>query len=258
MRKLKGFFVVVVTIAVLVCGTAGLIRFSRTRSSAPRTVKANLVSVENAGGIYLFAARVGPHVVMFDTGLDPEGRPVDVALGALGAGREDVTDVFLTHGHMDHIAGAARLERARIHLGAGDVALASGRELPEAVVAQVLARIAPGPPVSTNDALSGPAAVDVGNGRTVRALPVPGHTPGSYAFLYDGVLFVGDIMTFKEGQLEPPPKLFDPHPEENRASIRSLKTQLGSDAVETVCTAHGGCTPTGLGQSLLDDLVSRV
>ena len=38
---------------------------------------------------------------------------------------------------------------------------------------------------------------------------MPGHTPGSYAFLYDGVLFVGDAMLFKQGRLDRGPKLLD-------------------------------------------------
>jgi glyoxylase-like metal-dependent hydrolase (beta-lactamase superfamily II) len=104
--------------------------------------------------------------------------------------------------------------------------------------------------VGAPDAAGGP--------KSVKAYPVPGHTPGSYVFLYDGVLIAGDIMVYKQGRLEPTPRVFDPHPEQNKASIRSLKTQLENETIDVVCTAHGGCTPKGLGRNLLDELISRV
>ena len=95
--------------------------------------------------------------------------------------------------------------------------------------------------------------------KTVKAFPVPGHTPGSYAFLYDGVLIAGDIMVLKQGRLDTPPRVFNPHPDGERgASIISLKTQLANETIDIVCTSHGGCTPKGLGRMLLDELIARL
>jgi glyoxylase-like metal-dependent hydrolase (beta-lactamase superfamily II) len=94
--------------------------------------------------------------------------------------------------------------------------------------------------------------------KVVKAFPVPGHTPGSTAYLYDGVLVVGDIMVFKQGRLEPTPGLLDAHPEQNKAAIRSLKAALANETLDVVCTSHGGCTPSGLGKNLLDELISRL
>jgi glyoxylase-like metal-dependent hydrolase (beta-lactamase superfamily II) len=258
MRLLKGILVLLVVVAVVAVGGGAAIRLSRSKASAPVVVKQDLLSEESSGGIYLFAARAGSKVILFDTGADPGGAPVDAALAALGASRGDVSDVFLTHGHFDHIAGASQLPRARIHLGAGDVAMAQGLAAPEALAARIMRQVLPAPPVTASDPLTGSASIDLGESRAVRALPVPGHTPGSYAFLYDGVLFVGDIMVFKEGRLEPTPRLFNPRPEENAAAIRSLKTQLGGADIDTVCTAHGGCTPRGLGRNLLEEISARI
>ena len=74
------------------------------------------------------------------------------------------------------------------------------------------------------------------------------------------MLVVGDIMELKQGRLDTPLRLFDPHPEQNKASIISLKTQLANETVDIVCTSrHGhGCTPKGLGKTLLDDLIQRL
>jgi hydroxyacylglutathione hydrolase len=258
MRAIKGVLIFLVIVVLLAGGAAVAMRVTRTKVSEPTEVKPNIVSVSSGFGAYVFASKVGPHVIFFDTGVDPQGHPLDVALGALHAGRSDVSDVFLTHGHMDHTAGAAQLASAKVHIGAADVALAEGKVEPEAMLGKVFNKVLPSPPVSASDPLNGASSIDVGDGKTVKAFPVPGHTPGSYAFLYDGVLFVGDIMVFKQGQLEPPPKLFDARPEENKAAVRSLKLQLANESVDTVCTAHGGCTPKGLGKNLLDDLIARI
>jgi len=258
MRVAKGFVILLAVLASLAVGAGAALRLNRSKASAASPVKPSLVAVVNAGGIYVFAARADGHVLLFDTGADPEGRPIDVALEALAAARGDVSDVFLTHGHMDHTAGAALLPRAKVHLGAGDVDLAAGKASPEAIMVKIMNLVLPAPPVTTTDPLSGASSIDVGDGKAVKALPVPGHTPGSYAFFYDGVLFVGDIMVLKQGRLEPTPRLFDANPEANRAAIRSLKSQLGDSTIDIVCTAHGGCTPKGLGANLLDEIVSRI
>jgi hydroxyacylglutathione hydrolase len=258
MRGIKGFLVLVIVTVLLAGAGALLLRFTRSRVGDPTIVKLGIAAVSNAGGIYVFGAKIGPRVILFDTGLDPEGHPIDAVLGALGAYRGAIKDVFLTHAHMDHVAGVSQLPEAQIHLGAADVPMAEGKAHPDGLVIKAIELVVPAPPVAINQPITGPASFDVGEGKTVKAFPVPGHTPGSYAFLFDGVLFVGDIMVFKQGQLEPPPSMFDPHPAENKAAVRSLKTQLANESVDTVCTAHGGCTPKGLGRSLLDELIARM
>ena len=94
--------------------------------------------------------------------------------------------------------------------------------------------------------------------KKVKAFPLAGHTPGSYAFLYDGVLFVGDAIQFKQGRLDPPMKLFESNLDASKAAIRELNKTVEKEEFEIVCTGHGGCTPKGLGRNLLSDLAGRV
>jgi glyoxylase-like metal-dependent hydrolase (beta-lactamase superfamily II) len=267
MRALKSLLVIVIVLAALGGGAAVALRASRGKVEAPTTLKTDFVTAQNAISIGLYAARVapGPHVIVFDAGLDPQGHPIDVLLSALGASRDDVTDVFLTHGHPDHVAGIAVLPKARVHLGAADVPLAAQQIQPDALMPMVFGKLVGNPPVTANTPLTGAATFPVGaNGdatKVVKAFPVPGHTPGSFAYLYDGVLVVGDIMQLKQGRLDTTMRLADPHPEQNKASIISLKQQLANENVDVVCTAHGnngGCTPKGLGKTLLDDLIQRL
>ena len=266
MRYLKVLLVLVIVVAAIGGGAALGLRAGRNKVSTPSVIKPDFFVVTNAMGIGLFAARVapGPHVIFFDTGLDPEGRPVDALLHALGASRDDVTDVFLTHGHFDHVAGAHVLTNARLHLGAPDVPLAAGQIQPDALVPMLLGKVLATPPVTANAPMMLPATfpvgapLDAGATKMVKAFPTPGHTPGSYVFLYDGVLIAGDIMVLKQGRLDTTPRVFNPHPAENEASIRSLKTQHAGETIDIVCTSHGGCTPKGLGRMLLDELITRL
>src|SRR5579862_8811036 len=119
MRALRNLFALVVIVVVLGGGALVAFRVARQKPSNPEEIKANLVAV-SAAGTYLYAARVGTHVVLFDTGADPAGNPVDMALAGLHAGRGDVSDIFLTHAHGDHMAAAGAFSGARVHLGQGD------------------------------------------------------------------------------------------------------------------------------------------
>ncbi len=257
MRALKNLFVLIVIVAVLAGGGIAALRIARQRPSSPEEIKPNLMAV-SAAGIYVYAARVGSKVILFDTGADPAGSTIDTALGALRAGRGDVSDIFLTHGHGDHTAGAAGLSGARVHIGQGDVALAEGKAPPDSLVARIMAKALAAPPVSVSNPMSGVVVADLGEGKSVKALPMPGHTPGSYAFFYDGVLFAGDTILLKQGRLDRGPSFFDGNSDEAKSSILSLKQQLTGADVSVVCTGHGGCTPVGLGRSMLDDFVSRL
>ena len=263
MRAIKNLFVLVIIVAILAGLAAVALRVARGKASGVEEVKPGLVAASSMSA-YLYAAKVGNKVILFDAGADPEGRPLDAALAWLHAGRGDITDVFVTHGHGDHTAGAASLRNVRIRLGAGDLALAEKKVPPEALAGKAMALALSYPAVTATDPITGAATFDVGastdgkDAKKVKAFPIPGHTPGSYAFLYDGVLFVGDAMIFKQGRLDPALKLFDAHPDENKAAIRQLQKQTEKEEIDIVCTGHGGCTPKGLGRNQLADLAARI
>ena len=148
-----------------------------------------------------------------------------------------------------------------MHIGAGDLALAEKKVPPEALAGKAFTAVMSYPAITPGDPITGPTTFDVGKGadtKKVKAFPIPGHTAGSYAYLYDGVLFVGDAMIFKQGRLDPAIKLFDAHPDDNKASIRKLQKLVENEEIDIVCTGHGGCTPKGLGRNQLTDLVARL
>jgi hydroxyacylglutathione hydrolase len=260
MRAIKNLFVLLIIVAMLAGVAAIALRVMRGKPSGVEEIKQGIV-VGSSVSSYVYAAKVGSKVILFDAGADPEGKPIDALLAWLHAGRGDITDLFLSHGHGDHTAGAAGLKNVRIRLGSGDLALSEKKVPPEALAGKAFTTAMGFPAVTATDPLTGAATIDVGQGtdaKKVKAFPIPGHTPGSYAYLYDGVLFVGDAMIFKQGRLDPAIKLFDAHPAENKAAIRQLQKQIENEEIDIICTGHGGCTPKGLGRNQLTDLVGRL
>jgi glyoxylase-like metal-dependent hydrolase (beta-lactamase superfamily II) len=73
-----------------------------------------LTGGSNASLVY--AARTPGGVVLVDLGWWGHERAVARALADLGAGPADVTDVFLTHAHRDHVAAWRTVRHARFHL----------------------------------------------------------------------------------------------------------------------------------------------
>ena len=260
MRAIKNLFVLLIIVAILAAAAVVALRVVRSKASGVEEVKSGIVGSSSMSS-YAYAAKVGKKVILFDAGADPAGAPIDALLGWLHASRSDITDVFATHGHGDHTAGASTLGKVKLRIGAGDLALAEKKVPPEALAGKALTAAMSYPAVTATDPLTGAATIDVGEGadaKKVKAFPIPGHTPGSYAFLYDGVLFVGDAMIFKQGRLDPAIKMFDAHPDENKASIRALQKQVENEEIDIICTGHGGCTPKGMGRNQLNDLVARL
>jgi hydroxyacylglutathione hydrolase len=251
-KKIVGTLAVL--LALLVAAAVGL-RATRGNFEAPRLLRPGLAQVK-AGHVYIYAARVGPQVVLFDAGQDPGGAAVDALLKLLGANREAVHDIFLTHAHGDHLAAAPLFAQSRLWAGAGDAALAQGKQAPEALAARLFNFIMPPPQVTITQALTTDERVALSPQHDVQAFALPGHTPGSYAYLFDHVLFVGDSLHLADGTLQPPWALFDAHPQENLASLTRLQARVDPTTNDTVCTAHAGCTDAGRGPAALRAFVA--
>ena len=97
-------------------------------------------------------------------------------------GKPDVAAIVLTHRHLDHIGGAARLRHAT---GAEIVCSAVEREpIEEAATA-----------IRVGRCVSDGETIDLG-GSTLEFIETPGHTMGSLCVYYaeEGVLFTGDTI----------------------------------------------------------------
>jgi glyoxylase-like metal-dependent hydrolase (beta-lactamase superfamily II) len=254
-RLRKGALVVVGVVAVLMLAT----RLLRHQATAPVRVGASVLRVRNLF-TEIYGARVGDRVVLFDAGVDEAGDALDVLLAGLGANRDGVSDVFLSHGHFDHVAASPLCTKARIHVGAEDVALlaqareAVGEQRPAARLFSLLFAV---PPIHATDPYPGRVTLPISDGRNVLAIPLPGHTRGSYVMVFDGVLFAGDSLQIDGDRLELAMGAFSVDMEANRRGVVALRNALAGAAIDFVCTGHQGCTPPGRARAMLDELTAR-
>lgn len=236
-----------------------LVIFARAKQNSagsPDALRRDVVHVRSFFSD-LYGARIGDHVIVFDAGVGPEGRALDALLSALKATRDQVSEVFLTHGHFDHVASAPLCTKARIHVGIRDTDMMAHKTRHEPFMPRTLLRIMPVPPVVASAAFLGDKSeIDLGDGKKLVALPLPGHTPGSYVFVYDGILFAGDSIQISGGKLTFADTAFSIDPAENRRGIATLKAALGDLKVDLVCTGHQGCT-SGDAKALLDELIDK-
>jgi glyoxylase-like metal-dependent hydrolase (beta-lactamase superfamily II) len=229
----------------------------RLTFTSPEPIQGSVTRVHNAF-VDFYAAKNGPRVLLFDAGSDPLGRGLDALLTSMSASRDVVTDLFLTHGHVDHLGAASLMRGARLHAGAKDAGLIEGTDIP--VRLKVMAWIQPVGAAKLTDPLNGAAQIDVGGGQSVKAIPIPGHTQGSYFFLWERVLFVGDSINYdaKKDELQLPPDLFNDDTAQLKKSIGGLGKSLAGLPFDRICTGHGGCTPKDKTKKLLDDLLKKM
>src|SRR6185312_17127829 len=176
LHRSRAFRVAVALVLVLVAVVVGC-RILRHATSAPE----ELGRVQRERNLFtdIYGARAGGGVILFDAGVDPAGGALDRLLAALGASRDDVREVFLTHGHFDHVAASPLCTHAKIRVGAPDVEfLAQRAPMLAPAAGKLLHALFPVPPVYATDPLVGRVDVALGGNDKVVALPTPGHTPG--------------------------------------------------------------------------------
>ncbi len=228
------------------------------RFDPPQTIGVTgLLEVKNQY-VDLYGFPVGEGAILIDTGVDPEARGIDALLSRLRRSRTQVEAVFITHGHGDHTAAASVFTGAKIYGGKADEKLFNGTYENPKRLSRWFNKTFKGKPITLPNPLEGRQEIPVHNGEEkVLAIPVPGHTPGTYYYLFRGVLFTGDTIQFKKGKLLPAPKMYHADIKQNLTSIIELPTTLSGLTIEQICTGHWGCTPFGETQTLLANLVKE-
>jgi glyoxylase-like metal-dependent hydrolase (beta-lactamase superfamily II) len=235
---LRGSGAIVVTVsAQLGCGRAISPLVEPTHSAVA------LTGGPNTSMVYL--ARTADGVIAIDLGWWRSSHAVAGALRELNAVPGDVTDVFLTHSHRDHIGAWRLLRRSRFHVAAAERPLLFGERRHRGWIPRSVERVKP-------SGLPRPNDIDVRSFSrdttfvfardTLYAYLVPGHTAGSTVYLFRGVLFLGDAATHTPwGGFGPARRGYSDDPARGAASLAALWHRLPPGGVHYVCTAHAHC-----------------
>lgn len=205
-----------------------------------------LVSPWGRFGLYSFYIDA-PEPAIVDTGIaSSPAEGMAPALAAIGRRIEDVRWIFLTHGHIDHIGGAHALweltgRRAKVVIHEADAPMLRSRRAHVDEYLSGRGRYLNDPEgeatvtAAANAVISGemePAmlvrggeAISLGGDVTVSVHSIPGHTPGSVAYVLDGQgdVFVGDAVQV-HGAANGFPGFMDP--DAYRTSLQYLRDEI--------------------------------
>lgn len=168
------------------------------------------------------------------------------ALEALGRRIEDVRWILLTHGHIDHVGGAFALwemtgRRAQVVMHPADAPMIRSRRAhvdeyldgrgrylhdPQGEAQQIAAANAViSGELEPTLLVQGGETIPLGGGVTVSVHAIPGHTPGSVAYVIDGQndVFVGDAVQI-HGAANGFPGFIDP--DAYRSSLLRLRDEV--------------------------------
>lgn len=192
-----------------------------------------------------YLARVDSGIVAFDLGWWGASAAIAHGLRQLGSTSEDVIAVFLTHSHRDHVGAWRSVREAPFHMAEAEVDLFFGRQQHGGWIPRLADELKesdrPRPGEIVVRTFYTDTAFVFGND-TVHVFLVPGHTPGSAAYLFRGTLFAGDAIAWTwMSRFRVARGGYSEDTEQGRQSLEALRKRLKGHRVEWVCTAHLKC-----------------
>jgi glyoxylase-like metal-dependent hydrolase (beta-lactamase superfamily II) len=187
----------------------------------------------------------GGDIALFDAGNDKAGKAILGELSRLGLAPKNVRTIFLTHGHLDHIAAVPLFPDAQVMALFDEVGVAEGRVSPGGPFMLFMPVKPTG--VKIHRALHGGEVVDLGTAK-VQVFAVPGHTAGSAAYLVNGVLMLGDTADAdSHGRVKGSLWLFSKDQAQDRESLSRLAMRLaGQGGVQALVFSHSGVLKQGI------------
>lgn len=198
---------------------------------------AGLARTVKDGYAGMFVIDVGEgKVALIDAGNSPGGKTIIAELARRDLSADDVSAVFVTHGHPDHVSAIPLFKNAQVFAMKEEVEIVEGRAtsrsfLPRTMGAHKLQ-------IKVTHPLHDDETVFIGN-KQFRAFLIPGHTDGSAAYLVDGVLFLGDAADMgTDGKLHNTTRVFSDNTAVNKQSLVNLASRLSPASVRALAPAH--------------------
>jgi glyoxylase-like metal-dependent hydrolase (beta-lactamase superfamily II) len=213
------------------------------------TLDLNFMGIAGAIAAYLLPHKNG--VVLIECGPGSTIPGLKASLGALGYTEKDVTDVFLTHIHLDHGGAAGWMARqgACIHVhpvGAPHMLnpeklLSSAARIYGSMMDTLWGEFLP-VPVDKLVILQDKEEVEI-EGIHLRAIDTPGHATHHHAYLVEKTCFSGDIggvrlQGTRHLRIPMPPPEFNL--ESWRASVGKLRMEYKKGSFERIAPTHFG------------------
>ena len=193
----------------------------------------------------VYLARTSDGVIAIDLGWWGGERAFKDALRDLQADPSQVTDVFLTHTHRDHIGALHLVRQSRVHVATKELPRLTGERLHRGIVPRVAEHVKPSGLPKPNELAARTFSADtmfVFGADTLRAYLVSGHTAGSSAYLFRGTLFVGDAVTYSRLQgYRSARRIYSDDAGQAASNLEALWARLPNGGVNYVCTAHAHC-----------------
>lgn len=188
-------------------------------------------------------------VALIDTGYDKSGKAILSELSRLQLDPDAVVAILITHAHLDHIAGIPLFPKAQVMALEPDVGPIEGLTRFRGGV-NALGSRAPNRPVGVKVHRILHDGENLSIGRTmIRVYAVPGHSPGSAAYLVNGILFLGDTADAKvDGRLQESHWITSEDQAQDRRSLIRLAHRLMDDGtdVKAIAFSHSGALANGL------------
>lgn len=212
------------------------------------TIDLHYLGRPNVIGTYAIPHKQG--VALIESGPGSTIANLEEGLKALGYSLNSVTDVFLSHIHLDHAGASGLLARAgaRIHVhpeGARHMAeperlLASAGRIYGDQMEVLWGKLLPVPEEKLN-ILSDNERVDI-NEISIIALDTPGHAQHHLAFIFEDVCFAGDIGGIRFPGVKTL-RLPTPPPEFHLEKWRSSAGRLKETGCKRIVPTHFGIYP---------------
>lgn len=143
---------------------------------------------------------VGKTICLVDVGVTATAPMLLDYVRGLGRSPEEIAMILLTHSHPDHIGGAAAIKKlapaavVAVHGAERNWVEDIGQQYRERPIPNLFELVGESLPVD-HDLVDG-ELIAWEEGKAIRVLSTPGHSPGSVSFLLDGegALFSGDVL----------------------------------------------------------------